>query len=118
MDLGTTSEPVEVSRTKNLNNSRYNFDKNLLTGQFTTLPSRDVLASTDAEEEDDHYVTKPEDRGRLDRVSYKFYHTERFWWVLGEINKVKNPLRVPPGTVLKIPTLSKIYSQIVNKTQA
>ena len=47
---------------------------------------------------------------RLDLVSYKFYNTTMLWWVIATLNKIDNPLLVEAGVILRIPTMSRLYS--------
>ena len=45
---------------------------------------------------------------RIDLISYKFYSTTMLWWVIAEINDIRNPLLIEAGTILRIPTISRL----------
>lgn len=59
--------------------------------------------------EDTYFKITPELENRLDLVSYKFYGTVRFWWVIAIASDIFNPLDVPVGSMVRIPPLSTIY---------
>lgn len=56
-----------------------------------------------------HKVTQV-DVNRLDLISYKYYNTPMYWWVIAEASGLYNPLLVPEGTILIIPSLQTIYN--------
>jgi hypothetical protein len=57
-----------------------------------------------------YYRVKDEDQMRLDLVSYKMYGSTDFWWIIGVINNVENPLiDIVPGMLLKIPSVLDVY---------
>ena len=45
------------------------------------------------------------EENRLDRVSYRVYGDEQYWWVLAQANGISDPLELAVGTVLKVPSL-------------
>ena len=50
-----------------------------------------------------HYYVDGE---RLDTLSYKYYKTSSFWWVIAEFNpEVKDFTNIPTGTILRIPSV-------------
>lgn len=58
---------------------------------------------------DTYYTVTPQMVNRLDRISYKFYDSVNLWWVIALASGITNPLRVPVGTVLRIPPLSTLF---------
>lgn len=48
-------------------------------------------------------------RNRLDLVSYNYYGTQLLWWVIALASDIDDPLVVPIGTVLRIPTIDTLY---------
>jgi nucleoid-associated protein YgaU len=49
----------------------------------------------------DEYIVKEGDEWSL--LSYGFYGTVEYWWIICKINKISNPLNSPvPDTTLKI----------------
>ena len=62
------------------------------------------------EKSDDYYfVVTPKYENRLDLVSHKYYQTPLLWWVIAEASNIFNPLSVPCGTTLRIPSKSSLY---------
>lgn len=58
-----------------------------------------------------YYRVKEEDIMRLDLVSYKAYQTVDFWWLIGVVNKIENPLLdISVGDLLIIPNILDIYA--------
>lgn len=47
---------------------------------------------------------------RLDLISYKFYNSPFLWWAIASMNHIDNPMKVEAGMVLRIPSMSSIYS--------
>lgn len=65
----------------------------------TTIPTR-----VPSEDIPFYYVTQ--DGDRLDVLSYKFYKTTSYWWVLAKANNLTNgSVGIPIGTALFIPTI-------------
>ena len=46
---------------------------------------------------------------RLDLISFKYYGTPLLWWVIAEVSEIINPLKVPAGTILRIPSKQSLY---------
>lgn len=48
---------------------------------------------------------------RLDRIAYEFYGDGSLWWVISKANTsiLFDPMNIPRGTILRIPTLSSVY---------
>lgn len=56
-----------------------------------------------------NYALTLADRGRLDRISKKFYDKEHYWWAIAMVNNIKDPFsEMIPGRVIQIPLLSSI----------
>jgi hypothetical protein len=45
---------------------------------------------------------------RLDHLAGKYYNDSRFWWIIAAASDIGWALQVPPGTVIKIPDLSRV----------
>ncbi len=57
-----------------------------------------------------YYRIKEEDLMRLDLVSYKAYQTVDYWWLIGVVNQIENPLLdMVVGDLLKLPNILDIY---------
>lgn len=70
--------------------------------KFTELPT--------SEDDSYHKVTKI-DRYRPDLISYKYYETVDYWWVVLLANSIFDPFDIKPGTVLRIPSKSVVISK-------
>lgn len=55
-----------------------------------------------------HYVQAGEEN-RLDLISHKYYNSPLYWWVIAQASDIYNPLDVPVGTVLRIPSRQSLY---------
>ena len=52
---------------------------------------------------DIYLITTPGDR--LDLLSYKYYGSVGYWWIIAEANGIgKGSLTIPPGLQLRVPT--------------
>lgn len=57
-----------------------------------------------------YYRVNGTDLMRPDIISYKFYDTVRFWWIIMLVNGIDNPLTsIEVGQILKIPSKLDIY---------
>jgi len=56
------------------------------------------------------YVVKQSEENRLDIISQKFYGTPALFWVICYFNDILDPLSVPSGTVLKIPSIAALFA--------
>lgn len=64
---------------------------------------------------DKYHVVLAGEKNRLDIISYKYYGTPLMYWIIAEANEINNPTMIEPGTVIRIPDLSRMYSKgVVN----
>lgn len=68
---------------------------------FREIPYRDS---------DSYFTVTVEYMDRLDLVAYDFYSNVDLWYVIAIASDITNPLDVPVGTVLRIPSLVSLYS--------
>ena len=59
-----------------------------------------------------HVVTEA-DCKRIDLIAWRFYHDVRLWWVIAEFNNIANPLEIPVGTTLRIPTYERVQMKVI-----
>lgn len=60
---------------------------------------------------DTYWIVEPGYEHRMDLISFKFYGTAKYDWVLEEINNIKDPIKdVIIGLKLKILSQSKIIT--------
>lgn len=68
------------------------------------------------------YVVKDTDVGRLDNISQQFYGTPDLFWVILEVNDIRDQFTddpadgMPVGTVLRIPRKERVFSILSNGT--
>lgn len=63
--------------------------------------------------EDDKYFTVTADyENRLDLVSYKYYGTCMYWWVIAIASEISDPFAVTAGTLLRIPTFERAEAMV------
>lgn len=55
-----------------------------------------------------HEVQSREEH-RLDLVSHQYYGTPLLWWVIAEASGIYNPLDIPVGTTLRVPSKESLY---------
>lgn len=46
---------------------------------------------------------------RLDLIANNYYNTPMYWWVIAEASNIYNPLEVPIGTILRIPSIQSLF---------
>lgn len=59
-----------------------------------------------------HTVTDA-DRDRLDLIAFRHWGDVRLWWVLAEANGIGDPLDVPSGTSLRVPSFERVMMRVV-----
>ena len=59
-----------------------------------------------------HVVTDADSK-RIDLIAWKYYRDVRLWWVIAEFNNISNPLEIPAGTTLRIPTYERIQMKVL-----
>lgn len=92
--------------------SRYNWsvwyvDKN---GDF--LGTRQPLKLREHETDFFHVITDTDSK-RIDLIAWKYYRDVSLWWVIAEFNNIINPLEIPVGTTLRIPTYERIQMKVI-----
>lgn len=55
----------------------------------------------------DQYVTVKE-MDTLDSIAFTMYGDSKYWWVLYDSNYILDPFSLTPGTVLRVPDISKL----------
>lgn len=60
--------------------------------------------------DDKFYEVTDSTRNRIDYISYMYYATPLLWWVIAIASNLEDPLVIPVGTLLRIPSISTIYS--------
>ena len=61
---------------------------------------------------DSYHQIKPGEEGRWDLISYKYYQTVDYWWVITQANNVYDPFDSPEaGTIIRIPSLDFLVTR-------
>lgn len=85
---------------------------------FSWLRFSDTISSSSVIR---HTVSQHEE-ARLDYISYKYYGTVDFWWLLAITNQISDPiLEVVSGMILAIPSITDIeafYQSIKSNNRA
>lgn len=92
--------------------SRYAYDERILYSDgYAQIETRDPV-SISQDNSDKFYRLEANYENRLDLVSWKFYDTPLYWWVIAYASNIQDPLSVPAGTLLRIPTLSRALREV------
>lgn len=51
------------------------------------------------------------DQYRLDLISYKYYLTVEYWWIIATANDILDPFNLEIGTILRIPAENLVISE-------
>ena len=66
--------------------------------------------------DDDIYIFSKES-DKLEHISYRFYNTPEYWWVIAKANNISNgSIYLKPGRQLRIPDLNSIQ-EILNSME-
>ncbi len=52
---------------------------------------------------------------RLDLISYHYYSTPEYWWIIALANNILDPFNLVPGTILRIPSESTVTSEWIQR---
>jgi len=64
-------------------------------------------------ESDMFHVVTDADCRRIDLIAWKYYRDVRLWWVIAEVNNINNPLEIPAGTTLRIPSYERVQMRVI-----
>jgi len=62
-------------------------------------------------DQDAYHVVERQDENRMDLVSYKYYQTVSYWWIILLANGIYDPFGVRVGDVLRIPSPEIIFTK-------
>ncbi len=89
-----------------MSNSRYTFTKNKKVNKKTVF--KPTLYPKIPLRDDDIYIFSRES-DKLEHISYRFYGTPEYWWVIAKANNISNgSIFLEPGKQLRIPTSTSI----------
>lgn len=75
---------------------------------YSYLESMNDISFPERSDDSYHLVTA-KDSNRLDLVSYQYYGTPLLYWVIAIASGIDDPLNVPEGTTLRIPSKQALY---------
>jgi hypothetical protein len=79
------------------------FDSDIAKARCGFIKYKFIDEKIDKNMGDFYWVVEPGFEHRMDLISFKFYGTARYDWVLEQINNIKDPIRdITTGTRLKI----------------
>ena len=58
--------------------------------------------------DDLYHVVTPDEEGRLDIISNRYFGTPTYWWAIAIANGYIDPFAVKPGTMVRIPSLAEV----------
>lgn len=97
--------------------SRYSYTQTTKSEKGKTVTKSLLLPVIEPKDTDIYIVTNSTDR--LDTLSYKYYQTTSYWWIIALVNNLANgTMAVPPGTRIIIPAdIAEIITKIkdINK---
>lgn len=89
--------------------SRYNIYKRLVDDEKNVYIESPNKMTIKQSKDDSFYQVEKGYENRMDLISYKFYGTPLLWWAIARANKIQDPMDVPSGIVLRIPSMRNIY---------
>ena len=94
--------------------SRYKYTKQIKRGKKSVL--KPTLYPKIPLRDDDIYIFSRES-DKLEHLSYRFYNTPEYWWVIAKANNISNgSIYLKPGRQLRIPDLNSIQ-EILNSLE-
>jgi hypothetical protein len=119
MAIEETTELVAIPNTeekkKFLEHNRYLLSKIYKRGGVKFFETWDIPEIPESSEDSLHRISSGEE-GRWDLISYKYYRTVMYWWVICSANSIKNPLQVlPVDTIIRIPSMKTLYDISLGK---
>ena len=95
------------------NSSRYNWSVRYIdskNGDF--FGTRQPLKLREHSSDLFHVVTDADSK-RIDLIAWRYYRDVNLWWVIAEFNNISNPLEIPTGTTLRIPSYSRVQMKVL-----
>ena len=95
------------------NSSRYNWSVRYIdskNGDF--FGTRQPLKLREHPSDLFHVVTDADSK-RIDLIAWRYYRDVNLWWVIAEFNNISNPLEIPTGTTLRIPSYSRVQMKVL-----
>ena len=95
-------------------NSRYEYTKNKKVNKKSVF--KPIIYPKIPLRDDDIYIFSRESE-KLEHISYRFYGTPEYWWVIAKANNIsKGSIFLEPGKQLRIPNPTSI-TEILNSME-
>lgn len=59
--------------------------------------------------DDSYHIVLAKDEDRLDLIAYQYYGNPLLYWIIAAASDIDDPLNVPAGTTLRIPSKQSLY---------
>lgn len=109
----TSSELIPVNKQtvpEIIQNNRYYLSDVFQRNSSTFFGTWDIPNIPCSAKDNLHEIT-PGEEGRWDIISYQYYGTVLYWWVICVANGIRNPLEIKPaGTVVRVPDRETLYT--------
>ena len=79
---------------------------NNISGTYTETFNQTVVEST---KQDQFHTVTMEEENRLDIISFNYYQTPEYSWIIALANNMVDPFIVNVGTILRIPPITSLY---------
>lgn len=90
--------------------SRYKYNRTIIEKDGTSYLESSQPIEIPIRNEDTYYEVNTTSHNRLDLISSAYYGSPELWWVIAAASDIDDPLNVPIGTVLRIPSSSTLFS--------
>jgi len=108
----TTIEEVSKEETQQERQHRFN-EESVLQTPHTLYQKSYRRLNIEPSETDDAYLVRAGDVGRLDNIAWRWYRNLNLWWVIAEVNNIKDPFDFEAGKYIRIPKLSRIFLEVI-----
>ncbi|AWD93030.1 hypothetical protein HSE3_gp078 [Bacillus phage vB_BceM-HSE3] len=99
----------EYLKDKTSPDSRYRRTKILIDGDNNEFYETWSKPRIEESSDDIYHQVDIAEENRLDLIAYRYYQNTLLYWVIASANNISNPLIIPAGTVLRIPSIRTIY---------
>lgn len=82
-----------------------------LTDENTIIPLFLEAKEEFLSDDDVYHTVEKHEVNRIDLVSFKYYGTVNYWWVILLANSVHDPFEISLGHILRIPSPSIIFTK-------
>ena len=88
--------------------SRYGIYRQILDNDTNLYLETVNQTTVDESDLDQFHEVLKEEENRLDIISYKYYGTPDYFWIIAMGNNLIDPMIVKPGEILRIPNFNSL----------